>query len=154
MLWRIDEGATLTNLYTTGHVPLNEWHHVVVGRNSTHSYLYIDGVLNGTTADNTPADLTDVADLGIAGSGYGGWPGGNSLGGRIDEVMIFNKSLSYTEIQDIYNNQSARFLPTGKQILDDQTYLNITDNRINVTATLLNNFGSSINLSINYITGV
>ncbi|MDP6585184.1 MAG: LamG domain-containing protein, partial [Anaerolineales bacterium] len=52
--------------------------------------------------------------------------------GSIDEVMIFNTSLSAQQIQNIYNNQSARFTSQGSQTLKQ---FNITsgNDTINVT---------------------
>lgn len=37
------------------------------------------------------------------------------LWGLIDELMIFNRSLTGSEIQNIYNNQSSRFMNKGSQ---------------------------------------
>ena len=77
---------------------------------------------------------------------------GRFLNGTIDDVMIFNRSLDAGEILEIYNNQSARFVNEGTQQLNNQEYLNISsgNNRVNVTTTIENLFGSQVNLSVGY----
>jgi len=39
-----------------------------------------------------------------------GGPGNNLFNGTIDDVMIFNRSLSAEEIQALYANTSSRYL--------------------------------------------
>ncbi|MEM4719623.1 MAG: LamG-like jellyroll fold domain-containing protein, partial [Candidatus Pacearchaeota archaeon] len=48
---------------------------------------------------------------------------------QVDEVMIFNTSLTQPQIQDIYNNQSQRFKNNGTATLLQQT-LNETGNNL------------------------
>jgi hypothetical protein len=124
------------------------WHHIVAGRNSTHKFIYIDGVFDKSTASVVRTNLSNTANVHL-GDMYEGMPG------EFDEFMIFNKSLTSSEIQNIYNNQSARFLPTGAFDLNNQTILNIStgNNRVNVSTTIQNNKDSLINLTVGYYNG-
>lgn len=86
-----------------------KWHHIVVSRDptgtSSRKYrLYIDGVENTSLADSD-LNLDNSAPLEIgkwATESYGG-----IYSGLMDEVQIFSRSLTATEIQAIYNAGSA-----------------------------------------------
>jgi hypothetical protein len=110
--------------YTSGDVISNDtWYHLAVVFNSSGAKIpYLNGVQK--TIDSSGANLSQLpagtSDLFI-GRGISGTSDANSL---IDEVMIFNTSLTDLQIQDIYNNQSARFKSKGNQ----------TIKKINITA--------------------
>src|SRR3989344_4613154 len=75
---------------------LNQWYHVVAVNNGTFTSLYLNGVLNASIGQvlkyNSPplqiGSRHDTTSLGFNGS--------------IDEVMIFNRSLTALEIQSLY----------------------------------------------------
>src|SRR3989344_7816657 len=99
----------------------NTWHHIAYTFNGSTLVVYINGSQVASTvraSENGDLGIT-TQDLGI-GSNSGG---GSSFNGSIDEVMIFNATLNSTQIADIYNNQSSRFLKRGEQYLP-QTTLN------------------------------
>ena len=125
----------------------NVWHHIVCRMNSTTTgTMYIDGIHIGS---NTGVEK-DIANgefvIGNQANSHGaGWDG------LIDEVMIFNNTISEQQILDIFNNQSARFRPTGTHGLSQ----NITSGgeTVIVSGELQTNIGSVINLSIGYFNG-
>jgi hypothetical protein len=89
---------------STGNTPpeLNRWYHVVgvVDNVNLKVYLYIDGKLNATASlpekynfDNVELPLM----LGRHNTASRFWPG------LIDEVLIYNRALSESEIKAIYN---------------------------------------------------
>lgn len=112
---------------------LNKWTHVaLVSNGSLNNWkaIYINGAL--ITSSTTSDGPTAITGLNV-GRGLSG--GTFDFTGSIDEFMIFNESLTLSEVQAIYNNQSARFKPRGEFAFKQQ---NITDpdntrNRINVT---------------------
>ena len=134
-----------------------DWHHVVGVYNTTDIIVYNNGVA-GTpvTCTYSGISLTDWERsentfIGVRDDGsYLDY-----FNGSIDDVMIFNSALNSTQISDIYNNQSARFLETGTQDIYNQTYMNISsgNNRVNVSTTIQENLGSDINLSVGYYDG-
>ena len=69
--------------------------------------------------------------------------GGTYYNGSIDEVMIFNASLSGAQVLAIYNNQTNRFKSLGHQTIQEE---NITSgyNSLNLTIFFNNSFGSNI----------
>ncbi|MBT3985778.1 hypothetical protein HOE91_05770, partial [archaeon] len=124
--------------YTGGDVNQDVWYYYVgVYDNSTGTgnvSLYRDGVyLTSTTCGFSGINATawaDDEDFMI------GSRDDNSIrvewNGSIDEVMIFNTSLTGAQISDIYNNQSGRFKVNGTQTLK-QFNMSLDDDWIKVT---------------------
>ena len=88
-------------LFATTHSTLHQWHHIVATySNITETVsIYIDGVKNISRAlpgFGNMATNTDNLFLGIEGSA--------GFSGRMDELAIWNKALSATEISSLYNN--------------------------------------------------
>jgi len=80
------------------------WHHIVGVREGTNMILYIDGisVISGT---KTIININTVQQYAIGGNG-----GGHSqhdFYGTIDEVAIFNRALSTSEIAELYDKGVA-----------------------------------------------
>jgi len=113
------------------------------GRNVSTCYkngAYVQQV-NGTSAPNS----NTANSLAIM-----GYTLGNSFyNGSIDEIMIFNRSLSSTEISSVFNNQTYRFKTPASQIFPA---INIQQdgslNRINITTNSTQSIGSSISLRL------
>ncbi|RJR27996.1 hypothetical protein C4561_00630 [candidate division WWE3 bacterium] len=78
------------------------WHHAVGVRNTNTDkvYLYIDGELISTGDDNTTSVASNDDDISI-----GDDPGisGRSFNGQVDEVRIYNRALSSSEVRDLHN---------------------------------------------------
>jgi parallel beta-helix repeat protein len=125
-----------------GGVSLNEWTFACGTWNQSDFGIYQNAVFQGS--DGTGGIPYDCYDYRI-GLPFNAEPGFN---GSIDEVMIFNTSLTAQQITDIYNNQSARFKTPGTQSLKQ---FNITtgNNTVNVTtADFQENFSSSLDLRV------
>jgi len=75
-------------------LPMNTWTHLAGTFDGTTQRLYINGQLVGSV--DTPLGPANTAPLLIGGSASCA-----TTGGRIDEVEIFNRALSQTEIQAI-----------------------------------------------------
>ena len=92
-------------------VPNNEWHFISVTTQGQSCKLYIDGILQGETT-------TSFSTISSNGSFYIGadlvTPGGLFFNGLIDDVSIYNRALSATEIQQLYTlGQSTYLWSTG-----------------------------------------
>lgn len=147
--------------YPAGSNPGNDkrWHHVACMKNQTHLNLYVDGIFNSSTA------LTGLLANRNENICIGGEAGNSnictvnslSLNGTVDEVMIFNASLTSAEILSIYQNQSIRFYNQGTFNLSSQSgnYLNITsgENKVNVSTNFNRYKDTNISLSLNYYDG-
>jgi len=82
--------------YTNGITDTN-WHHVVGVYNGSLVFVYVDGILGNTRQDCTGSTGSNSNTVKISGTTTA------SLNGSIDDVMIFNRSLSSDEIKSIYN---------------------------------------------------
>lgn len=85
-------------------LPLHQWTFVAVTADPSQNIgqVYLDGepLQNGEFSLNlaAPAGISNAADLLIGGNRRG-----ENLSGRIDELELFKKVLSHTEIREIYN---------------------------------------------------
>jgi hypothetical protein len=126
------------------------WYYVATTYNGTAQSVYINGVSEGNCSNTGAiASNNDTLCFGAINCNT------NPLDGLLDEIMIFNTSLTPQQVLDIYNNQSARFIPIGEQELNNQSVLNISSgyDRVNVSTIIKNNFSSQINLTIGFYNG-
>lgn len=80
-------------------------HHIVVSRNVTSLRVYFDGVLNASQT-STAGTINSTNNTIYLGQTTGCGPGFN---GTIDELMMWNRSLSPTEISQLYNSQLVKY---------------------------------------------
>lgn len=103
----------------------NTWHHIAGSYNGSVMKIYVDGVLeNSTNYNGTIPTNTDPVWIGRH------WNPGNTsnwFNGTIDEVMIFNKGLSGSQIQAIYNNRTD-MITRDETNKFDNWYCSITPN--------------------------
>ena len=84
---------------------LNQWHHIVMTYNGNQIKLYINGILKATT--NYSGAMNTLGNSGISigesnqANGY--W---NHTEGKIDNVGIWNRELTLSEIQQLYTLQN------------------------------------------------
>lgn len=94
----------IVRLTSSGTVPANSWRHVCATYNSaTDSFaIYINGVLNvrALVVSATPASNTDSLYIGVSGTSA-------SFAGLMDDVRIWNKSLTTTEVATFYRTSLA-----------------------------------------------
>jgi hypothetical protein len=87
--------------YTFDYIaPVGTWVHLAFVGNVDNTLLYVDGALHGTVATSVPLPLDQV----------GGDIDGrfaNQLNGMLDELAVYNRALSASEIQAIYSAGSA-----------------------------------------------
>ncbi len=95
--------ATLSPQGATASGTLNDtasWHHVLVVRNGNTTTFYVDGSQRGSatqTGSMSPSNR-ELYIGSITPQGYGYWTG------ALDEVRIYNRALSSSEISNIYND--------------------------------------------------
>lgn len=83
------------------------WHHVAVSREGGSARLYVDGNAVGS-AVTVSSDLLAVDTGGfIVGQDQdslgGGFATDNSLGGEVDELRIYDRAVTSTEVKEIYD---------------------------------------------------
>jgi len=103
-LVRIQFGAPtgFPGVNSTISIPNNEWHHVVGTWNGITLRIYIDGVLNNTyNPGSSPINNTQYHfQVGAFGPPSAGLQ--QVIQGLIDEVRIYNRALSDSEIKVLY----------------------------------------------------
>ncbi len=101
-----DAGGAFASVVSTSVLSINQFQHIALTYDGAALKLYVNGVLDATTATNlTPVQNTNPVSIGVWQSVSSGviqyWFG------RIDEVELFNRALIDTEIQGIFNAGSA-----------------------------------------------
>jgi len=99
------DGVDFPELYSTTNLLDNNWHFVTGTLDGSDLKIYIDGVLEGSLPySGTPAGNSRNVNIGAS---WGGGPFNRFFNGLIDEVDIYNRALSATEIQSLYTANSA-----------------------------------------------
>jgi hypothetical protein len=78
-----------------------KWNHLVGKWDGNKIYFYLNGILQGTDTFAGPMDIKNT-DLEISRGASNSY----NIDGHIDDLMIFNRSLSDDQIYALYNNQS------------------------------------------------
>jgi len=104
---RIGGDAVGSNLiFNTSHKTGDgQFHHVVITNNETTYQVYMDNILLGIITDTTPNISTKLLHIGA----YSNIPTGYGINGTIDQVRIFNKALTNSEVQRLYNEEISKF---------------------------------------------
>jgi hypothetical protein len=77
-----------------------DWHHLVFVKDATHIRVYVDGQEKDSVAKSYTAGFDSTTDLNI---GYLNLSGHYRYEGDLDEVAIYDKALTPTEIQQHYS---------------------------------------------------
>jgi len=81
----------------------DEWVHMAIRRNYNEMTMYINGVLSSTVVKTDLPNETIINSVGgwgdVGGSGLSFW-------GSFDELLMYNRPLSATEISQNYNDES------------------------------------------------
>ena len=91
-------------------VLLNRWTHVMVTRTSANiTNIYINGVQNGTanmSSGSTGATTTATENVGIGNNNARN----RTFEGKIDDVRVYNKALSASEVRQLYRFSLSKHL--------------------------------------------
>jgi hypothetical protein len=119
----------------------NVWYNIVGTYDGSNIKIYIDGVLKATTiVSGNINNNTELLMLGDA--GYGGYS--SILNGNLDEVSIYSRGLTQSEVTSIYNSGVPNDVSTISDIEawwrmgDGDTANTITDNVGSNNGTMVN----------------
>ena len=88
--------------YSNTELSLNQWHHVACTFDGTNARIYIDGVLDKTSAAVSGSISTSTHPLLIGTFWPEVYPGVYSFRGELDEVEIYDRALTADEIKAHY----------------------------------------------------
>ena len=99
LTWAVSNGSSRVNITAAG-LTAGQWHHVVVTQNISNNEkkIYIDNTLK-TTSTSTINNTNVTYSLVIG--GYSGYTN-STYDGMLDQIRIFNKVLSASEVQTVY----------------------------------------------------
>jgi hypothetical protein len=99
-----DSGGVSCSAYKYTKLGINKWRHIVGVYDGTMTLLYVDTSLWDTTDCGALVFAPTDIDLEI-----GPTASGNTLSASLDDVRVYNRALSATEITSLYNLGSAKF---------------------------------------------
>ena len=82
------------------------WHHIVCTWDGTNAYIYVDNVKSTATAYSTDIVYVTACRLRMGSNAYAD---GTFYAGLLDEVCIYNRSLSDAEVDDLFNKTPYPF---------------------------------------------
>ncbi|MFA5932493.1 MAG: DUF2341 domain-containing protein [Microgenomates group bacterium] len=126
-----DQGCGISCLSSPGNIPLNQWNHVVYTGDSTGLKMYLNGSLVASNSTAYSGGAANTNNLLIGGSYFGT---AEYMIGNIDEVRLYNRSLSATEVTALYNwtpqaNEAPG--PVGAWDFEEATGTTLIDNSTN-----------------------
>lgn len=92
-------GSTATLIASSGTLPLNAWFHAVATYDGSTMRLYKDGVEVGSLAKSGALNTDSTIPVNIGRNP----DGSNYMDGATDDVRIYNRTLSVSEISALYN---------------------------------------------------
>lgn len=125
LYWNYGFGFSGNNLlvrYTNGDiiststtVSLGQWHYFSAVYSGTSTIFYLDGKLTDTLFNNNWSAATGIQQLTVGGSyTSSSQTYSEKFNGSIDDLRIYNRALSATEIQTLYNAGSAKIITPNK----------------------------------------
>jgi len=93
----IDGSNHCTKIAGTTVVTDEGWHHIVGVKNGNDYFIYVDGNLENSGTDSF--GISSTHNLHVA--HHGAW--NNYFNGFIDEVRVYNRALSQTEVAELYS---------------------------------------------------
>lgn len=128
------------NVGDPGDITAGNWYMVTIMHNTTRDEIYLNGVRKNWSISGTLQNNINQFYVGE----YLGY-GDNYFDGIIDELTIFNKTLTQAEIDYLYNSGSGRDLFESNPTLFN-IYLNSpSNNSVQSTSTIT--FNASMNIS-------
>ena len=144
--WASDGGATnfITLNNGTKVIAANTWYHVVMTREGDNAFIYVNGVMDASdiSATGTVSDSTVDALIGAQWAQGAGSPQ-HYIKGQIDEVRIYNRSITEVEALEHYKAGLHGGLTVPR--IDTTNNANWT---IEITPVDLDTVGTTVNASI------
>ena len=116
--------------FTVSTLSTGTWYHLVCSISGTSCTLYLNGNSQGSvTVNSLTSTIFNNFQIGLLPTAAG-FPSGLYYDGKLDELAIFNRALTSTEVSDIYDDKIYA-QPTAMYRLDD----GVTDETGNYNGT-------------------
>jgi hypothetical protein len=112
------DGASWRLVSQSGTFSSGQWVHVVGTWNGTTASLYINGVLNNSSTPGGTA--VDNASAIYFGRRHDSFFGTQFFKGRIDDIHIYNRAISATEVATLFGANKAKVITPNKTNLSAQ----------------------------------
>ncbi|NUM36496.1 MAG: LamG domain-containing protein [Candidatus Brocadiae bacterium] len=99
-------GTTSAGTSSNDTIHDGQFHHILFTKTGSTLSLYIDGIFQNSTTDLTSGDTTNTSDLYIASRGGNI----NFFAGTIDDLRIYNHSISTLEMQELVPEVSCLWM--------------------------------------------
>ena len=144
-------GGASENLFANQLIPTNVWTAFTATYDGSVKCLYINGVLNASGVCSYQPNW----DVSFMGEGIGGNFAGQaeSFDGVIDDIRIYNRALSASEVQQLYQYESGPRVNFVKAYTVDAYNLSAGSNHILQTSSDLTNW-TTIDDGITSSTGI
>ena len=100
-----DNGVTIAT--SSGTISAGQWHHIVVTRSSADgTVIYVDKVSVGTDSSSNNAGVSNASGAKPQIGAYtstGSYPNQYPLDGRVSKFKLYNKALTQSEVDALYN---------------------------------------------------
>lgn len=90
-----------TDVKSTGLLTIGEWYHIVGVYDGTNKYIYVNGISQSEPATGTFGSSPKNAYIGARPDGT------NRFIGSIDELIVYHRGLTESEVQKIYCDQGG-----------------------------------------------
>ena len=98
--FNIESGSTIYKADATTSLPINKWYHIAAVREGNNLKIYVNGILEGTTAIPPGTSVNNIAARTFMSMGYIAASPYYSNNSNLDELRIWNTALTQTTIRD------------------------------------------------------
>ena len=144
-IWRGDGGTQVMATSTTGYT-VGKWHFAVaVFRGSNERTIWLDGINESINTDTSESISVNQMSIGATDRTNPV----EEFSGQVDEVMVFNRTLSATEITNLYNRGLQIIEQSGTYTSQVFTLSNTTTKQItNITLGNITPVGTNLSVSV------
>jgi hypothetical protein len=101
--FRFTAGTSALSFNAGSAIPDNTWHHIVAVYDGSTARIYVDKILIGSNTKSGNLE-TNNNEVNIGRNPVGDYQGWRYWEGKLDEVMIWNRALSSSEITQLYDH--------------------------------------------------